>query len=65
MWGSDDGCWCGDQLANAAADRLEEFMERCARYADEAMHRSVMLPREDGGIGPTDVPVMPMGWQRG
>lgn len=42
----EDGArWCGDELVNDAADRLEEYMGRCARYADEAMHRSVMLPR--------------------
>lgn len=44
-WGRDGERWCGDELANDAADRLEEYMGRCARYADEAMRRSVMLPR--------------------
>lgn len=41
----DGGICFGGQLVSAAADRLEEYMGRCARYADEAMHRSVMLPR--------------------
>lgn len=43
--GRDGEAWCGGELARDAADRLEEYMSRCARYADEAMHRSVMLPR--------------------
>lgn len=41
----DDARWCGDRLVSDAADRLEEYVARCARYADEAMSRSVMLPR--------------------
>lgn len=48
--GSDRGeGGCCDVLVITAADRLEEYVERCAHYADEAMHRSVMLPR--GGEG--------------
>lgn len=47
---SDGGICFGGQLVSDAADRLEEYVERCARYADEAMTRSVMLPRgvDDG-----------------
>lgn len=44
--GRDGTGWCGETLVDDAADRLEEYVERCARYADEAMRRSVMLPRD-------------------
>lgn len=47
-WASDSsgrGICFGGQPVSTAADRLEEYVERCARYADETMHRSVMLPR--------------------
>ena len=35
--GAIDGDWCGDALVLAAADRLEEYVDRCKRYADEIM----------------------------
>lgn len=34
--------WCGDVLFTEAANRLEEYVDRCARYAEEiAQLRSV------------------------
>ena len=35
--GAIDEDWCGDALVLAAADRLEEYVDRCKRYADEIM----------------------------
>ena len=35
--GAIDEYWCGDALVLAAADRLEEYVDRCKRYADEIM----------------------------
>ena len=35
--GSSVGVWCFDALMLAAADRLEEYVDRCKRYADEIM----------------------------
>ena len=35
--GAIDAEWCGDALVRAAADRLEEYVDRCKRYADEIM----------------------------
>ena len=35
--GAIDEYWCGDALVRAAADRLEEYVDRCKRYADEIM----------------------------
>ena len=35
--GAIDEDWCGDALVRAAADRLEEYVDRCKRYADEIM----------------------------
>ncbi len=41
------GCDC-DRIAVDAADRLEELVERCARYAEEiAVLRERMRPYED------------------
>lgn len=31
----DEELWCGDVLLQEAASRLEEYTERCARYAEE------------------------------
>lgn len=37
-----DEPWCGDVLITEAANRLEEYVDRCARYAEEiAQLRSV------------------------
>lgn len=48
------GCDC-DRIAVDAADRLEELVERCARYAEEiAVLRERMRPYEDTGL-PADV----------
>ena len=41
--GAIDAECCGDALMLAAADRLEEYVDRCARYADE-----IMVLRERG-----------------
>lgn len=35
--GAIDEDWCGDALVRAAADRLEGYVDRCKRYADEIM----------------------------
>lgn len=35
--GAFDEDWCGDALVRAAADRLEGYVDRCKRYADEIM----------------------------
>ena len=35
--GAIDAEWCGDALVRAAADRLEGYVDRCKRYADEIM----------------------------
>lgn len=35
--GTIDEDWCGDALVRAAADRLEGYVDRCKRYADEIM----------------------------
>ena len=35
--GAIDEDWCGDALVLAAGDRLEEYVDRCKRYADEIM----------------------------
>lgn len=35
--GDTDGVWCFDALMLAAADRLEGYVDRCKRYADEIM----------------------------
>lgn len=44
------GCDC-DRIAVDAADRLEELVERCARYAEEiAVLRERMRPYEDTGL---------------
>ena len=32
-----DEDWCDDALVLAAADRLEGYVDRCKRYADEIM----------------------------
>lgn len=49
---SDGDCRCGDKLVLLAAERLEEYVDRCARYAETlaAQHeaeggQSVMVPR--------------------
>lgn len=44
------GCDC-DRIAVDAADRLEELVDRCARYAEEiAVLRERMRPYEDTGL---------------
>lgn len=44
------GCDC-DRIAVDAADRLDELVERCARYAEEiALLRERMRPYEDTGL---------------
>ena len=44
------GCDC-DRMGMDAADRLEELMERCARYAEEiAVLRERVRPYEDTGL---------------
>lgn len=35
--GAIDAVWCGDALVLAAADRLEEYVDRCARFSEEIM----------------------------
>ena len=35
--GAVDEDWCGDALVRAAADRLEECVDRCARFSEEIM----------------------------
>ena len=35
--GAIDAVWCGDAFVLAAADRLEEYVDRCKRYAAEIM----------------------------
>lgn len=35
--GTFDEDWCGDALVLAAADRLEGYVDRCKRYAEEIM----------------------------
>lgn len=35
--GDTDGVWCFDALMLAAADRLEGYVDRCKRYAEEIM----------------------------
>ena len=35
--GAINAVWCGDALVRAAADRLEGYVDRCKRYADEIM----------------------------
>ena len=35
--GSSVGVWCFDALMLAAADRLEEYVDRCARFSEEIM----------------------------
>lgn len=35
--GAIDEDWCGDALVRAAADRLEEYVDRCARFSEEIM----------------------------
>lgn len=44
--GDTDGVWCRDALMLAAADRLEEYVDRCKRYAEEIM---VLRERVAGG----------------
>ena len=44
--GDTDGVWCFDALMLAAADRLEEYVDRCKRYAEEIM---VLRERVAGG----------------
>lgn len=40
--------WCGDVLFTEAANRLEEYVDRCARYAEEIAHlRSRLEPQLD------------------
>ena len=41
--GDTDGVWCFDALMLAAADRLEEYVDRCARFSEE-----IMVLRERG-----------------
>lgn len=42
---------CSQMKNRAAADRLEELVERCARYAEEiAVLRERMRPYEDTGL---------------
>lgn len=45
--GAIDAEWCGDALVRAAADRLEGYVDRCKRYADE-----IMELRERGAVDP-------------
>lgn len=48
--GSSVGVWCFDALMLAAADRLEEYVDRCKRYADEIMElreRGRWIPVEE------------------
>ena len=48
--GAIDEDWCGDALVRAAADRLEEYVDRCKRYADEIMElreRGRWIPVEE------------------
>ena len=48
--GDTDGGWCLDALMLAAADRLEEDVDRCKRYADEIMdlrERGRWIPVEE------------------
>ena len=35
--GDTDGVWCFDALMLAAADRLEGYVDRCARFSEEIM----------------------------
>ena len=35
--GDTDAVWCGDALVLAAADRLEWYVDRCARFSEEIM----------------------------
>ena len=48
--GAIDEDWCGDALVRAAADRLEGYVDRCKRYADEIMElreRGRWIPVEE------------------
>ena len=44
--GDTDGVWCFDALMLAAADRLEEYVDRCKRYADEIMELREQLSND-------------------
>ena len=44
--GAINAVWCGDALVLAAADRLEGYVDRCKRYAEEIM---VLRDRVTGG----------------
>lgn len=48
--GAINAVWCGDALVLAAADRLEGYVDRCKRYADEIMElreRERWIPVEE------------------
>lgn len=45
--GDTDGVWCRDALMLAAADRLEGYVDRCARFSEE-----IMELRERGAVDP-------------
>ena len=48
--GAINAVWCGDALVRAAADRLEGYVDRCKRYADEIMElreRGRWIPLEE------------------
>ena len=51
----EDAVGCVGGLCDAAADKIEELVDRCARYAEEiAVLRERMRPYEDTGL-PADV----------
>ena len=48
--GDTDGVWCFDALMLAAADRLEGYVDRCARFSEEIMElreRGRWIPVEE------------------
>lgn len=49
------GCDC-DRMGMDAADKIEELVDRCARYAEEiAVLREKMKPYEDTGLTPEEI----------
>lgn len=56
------GCDCGSILADAV-DRLEELVERCARYAEEiAVLRERGRPYEETGLSAEEVAALQKDW---
>ena len=48
--GAINAVWCGDALVLAAADRLEGYVDRCARFSEEIMElreRGRWIPVEE------------------